>query len=210
MKELLDGICEKGIAGDRQKEFVNIATLDPENDDRILIEAAKLIPKQSRDYGASSIRPRMNAPCASSFEHDGWPCLRASVSPVWRQRRYQRPAVKSRSRSAVPPPLSKPPLKPYDFVSNDALAVVRRSHAFGHLCQCPIAYKRRSPSPLTATCTTVTRSITYETNQLFRVNEISRAVTATKTKYPRAIHFKITVPNRYMGDFRLKKVWEIS
>ena len=34
--------------------------------------------------GADSINPRMKASWASSFERDGWPCLRASVSPVSR------------------------------------------------------------------------------------------------------------------------------
>ncbi|MFC6486401.1 hypothetical protein [Nitratireductor sp. GCM10026969] len=31
--------------------------------------------------GVSSMRPSMKASCASSFERDGWPCLRACVSP---------------------------------------------------------------------------------------------------------------------------------
>lgn len=34
--------------------------------------------------GASSMRPRMKASCTSSFEREGWPCLRAAISPVSR------------------------------------------------------------------------------------------------------------------------------
>ena len=52
-RQLIDklyDIWEQGKKDGRRGEFVNIATLDPNTDDRILIEAASLIPNQARDY----------------------------------------------------------------------------------------------------------------------------------------------------------------
>lgn len=52
-EELVDNlktIWDKGLKEGRKNEFVNIASLGSSTDDRILIEAANLIPNQTRDY----------------------------------------------------------------------------------------------------------------------------------------------------------------
>jgi hypothetical protein len=46
----LKGIWDKGVKDGKQGEFVNIATLDPKTDDKILIEAASLVPAQTIAY----------------------------------------------------------------------------------------------------------------------------------------------------------------
>ena len=46
----LKGIWDKGVKDGKQNEFVNIATLDPKTDDKILIEAASLVPAQTIAY----------------------------------------------------------------------------------------------------------------------------------------------------------------
>jgi hypothetical protein len=59
-KQLVDNLYEvyqQGVKDRRTNEFVNIAKLDPKTDDRILIEAAKLIPNQSRDYIKKTFGP---------------------------------------------------------------------------------------------------------------------------------------------------------
>lgn len=59
-KQLVDRLHEiwqQGEKDGRQKEFVNIAKLDPRTDDRILIEAANLIPNQTLDYMKSVFGP---------------------------------------------------------------------------------------------------------------------------------------------------------
>lgn len=59
-KQLVDNLHEIYKEGARQRrtsEFVNIANLNSRTDDPILIEAAKLIPNQSRDYIKSVFGP---------------------------------------------------------------------------------------------------------------------------------------------------------
>ena len=59
-KQLVDNLHDlwtQGKKDGRRSEFVNIAKLDPNTDDRILIEAAKLIPNQARDYIKSQFGP---------------------------------------------------------------------------------------------------------------------------------------------------------
>lgn len=52
-RQLVDNLHQIWVEGEkagRQKEFVNIGALDPKTDDKILTEAASLIPNQTRDY----------------------------------------------------------------------------------------------------------------------------------------------------------------
>ena len=59
-KQLVDNLNERWETdkkAGRANEYVNIAKLDPRTDDRILIEAAKLIPHQTRDYIKSVFGP---------------------------------------------------------------------------------------------------------------------------------------------------------
>jgi len=46
----LHGIWVEGKAAGREREFVNIAKLDPKTDDKVLIEAVSLIPDQAQAY----------------------------------------------------------------------------------------------------------------------------------------------------------------
>ncbi|ESX17870.1 hypothetical protein X766_15830 [Mesorhizobium sp. LSJC255A00] len=55
--DTLKSMWEEGKRNGRRNEFVNIAKLDPQSDDRILIEAVRLIPKQSRDYIKQTFGP---------------------------------------------------------------------------------------------------------------------------------------------------------
>ena len=53
----LKGIWDKGVKDGKQSEFVNIATLDPKTADKILVEAASLIPAQTVEYIKSVFGP---------------------------------------------------------------------------------------------------------------------------------------------------------
>ena len=48
--DVLKGIWDKGVKEGKQNEFVNIATLDPKTTDKILLEAASLVPSQTVGY----------------------------------------------------------------------------------------------------------------------------------------------------------------
>lgn len=61
-KQLIDRLYQiwlEGKKAGRDKEFVNIATLDPTTDDRVLIEAASLIPAQAIDEIKAVFGPGM-------------------------------------------------------------------------------------------------------------------------------------------------------
>lgn len=82
--------------------------------------------------GVVSMRPRMKASCVSSLERHGWPCLRASVSPVSDSADTTPRPSRSRSGSAVPPPALKPRHNRRNHATTKVAALASRHH---HLLQ---------------------------------------------------------------------------